>query len=518
MKTLRSFVSGTWTIGHEPRITLYDPTYEEPIAQTSTGGIDFAAALSYARTRGGAALRELTFAQRGEMLGALAKAIHQVREELIELGIKNGGSTRSDAKFDIDGATGTLAHYAALGATLGNTMVLLDGAREGLARSPRYVGQHAWVSLHGVALHINAFNFPVWGFAEKAAVALLAGMPVVTKPATSTAMVAERALEAALGAKVLPDGALSLVCGGAGDLLDHLRQQDVLALTGSSHTAQLVRSHLQLRAGDVRQNVEADSLNAAVLAPDVADSSDAYGLFLAEVARDVTQKAGQKCTATRRVIVPIRQRERVCQDLAERLGNVRVGDPRQKDVRMGPLATAAQLRDVQARLGRLREVTEVISGGDRGTVVGVDENTGYFLAPTLLLARTPEAAGAVHDEEVFGPVATVMGYDETVAGAAHLVRLGGGGLVCSLYTDDATFVAGMLGAIGAYSGRLHLGSSKIAEHSVGPGTVLPHMIHGGPGRAGGGEELGGLRGLAFYMQRVGVQGYAPLLDKILSIP
>ncbi|MCC6743589.1 MAG: 3,4-dehydroadipyl-CoA semialdehyde dehydrogenase [Acidobacteria bacterium] len=522
---LRSYVRDNWVDGEGDLAQLVNPTTEEALAETTTAGIDFGAALAHARDVGGPALRDMTFAERGKLLQAMASEIHKFREELVDLAIANGGNTRGDAKFDIDGATGTLHWYASLGEKLGNRRILVDGDSEQLTRSPKLVGQHIYQPLTGAAVFINAFNFPAWGFGEKAATAILAGMPVVTKPATSTAVVAWRIAEILVDACLMPKGSLTLLCGGAGDLLDHLTSQDVVAFTGSSDTGATIRSHASVVRHNTRVNVEADSLNAAVLGADVEHGSDTYEMFLREVAKDVTQKAGQKCTAIRRVFVPEAMVAQVREDLADRMREVKVGDPNLAEVRMGPLATARQLKDVRAGVDRLRSVCEVvlgdvdIAGNGRGMLTGVDNDKGFFLSPTLLVAPSLDCA-EVHGFEVFGPVATILPYSpdaSNVAGVSSLIdaiRLGGGGLVSSIYTDDIEIARAFVTGAGPYHGRLTIGGAKVAEHSPGPGAVLPMMIHGGPGRAGGGEELGGLRGITHFMQRTAVQGYGPLLEKL----
>lgn len=517
-KRLLSYVCDNWVEGEGDLAQLVNPTTEEVLAETTTGGIDFGAALAHARDVGGPALRDMTFAERGKLLQAMASEIHKFREELVDLAIANGGNTRGDAKFDIDGATGTLHWYASLGEKLGDRKILVDGESSQLTRSPKLVGQHVYQPLTGAAVFINAFNFPAWGFGEKAATAILAGMPVVTKPATSTAVVAWRIAELLADACLMPKGTMTFLCGGAGDMLDHLTSQDVVAFTGSSDTGAMIRSHAAVVRNNTRVNVEADSLNAAVLGADVEHGSDTYEMFLREVAKDVTQKAGQKCTAIRRVFVPEGLVAQVREDLADRIAETKVGDPELAEVRMGPLATARQLKDVKAGVDRLRSTCEVVLGdGGRGTLVGVDGEKGFFLSPMLLVAPSLDCA-EVHGFEVFGPVATILPYatggaDSTKA-LIDAIRLGGGGLVSSIYTDDVEIARAFVTGAGPYHGRLTIGGEKVAEHSPGPGAVLPMMVHGGPGRAGGGEELGGLRGVTHFMQRTAVQGYGPLLDKL----
>ncbi len=514
---IESYLAGKWVSGTGKAAVLVNPATEEEVGRCSTEGLDFASALAFARNVGGAALRKMSFSARGEMLRAMSRAIHAHRDELIGLAIQNGGNTRSDAKFDIDGASGTLAAYADLAPTLGDGPLLEDGEGVQLGRSPRLFGQHAFVPREGVAVHVNAFNFPAWGLGEKAAVALLAGMPVVTKPATSTALVAHRIVQILVETKALPEGALSLVTGSAGDMLDHLGGQDVLAFTGGSSTGTMLRGGKAVLAKSVRVNVEADSLNAAVLGPDVEEGSDLLNLFVADVARDMTQKTGQKCTAIRRVYVPASKIDQVLALLTERLAAVKVGDPAREEVTMGPLATAQQLRDVREGVARLKGIGTFAFGSlDPVTPIGGAAGKGFFLSPILVHVPKPEATDAAHQHEVFGPVASVMPYDGSAKEAVRLVAAGGGGLVSSLYSDDKSFVRDVVVGIAPFHGRVTLGSSKIASQAIPPGTVLPQLVHGGPGRAGAGEELGGRRGLAFYMQRVALQGDRAVLEALLG--
>jgi 3,4-dehydroadipyl-CoA semialdehyde dehydrogenase len=515
---LDSFLGGRWVAGDGTPALLVNPATEEPIAQIQSGGLDSAAILAHAREVGGPALGAHTFGERAAMLRAMSRLIHDKRDELIALGIANGGNTRGDAKFDIDGASGTLAYYAEQGEKLGAARVLVDGEGVQLGRSPRLFGAHILAPRLGVAVHVNAFNFPAWGTFEKVACAILAGMPVITKPATATALLAHRMVQLIVDAKILPAGALQLVCGSLGDLLDHLTGQDVLAFTGSGATGAKLRGTPRLVERNVRVNVEADSLNAAVLGPDVEPGSETWNLFVAEVAKDMTQKTGQKCTAIRRILAPEARASALEEALGERLAAVRVGDPKSDEVTMGPLATAAQLRDVRAGFARLREEAEVAfgPGGEGGEVaaLGVPAGKGFFFAPTLLRARDSKAAHVVHELEVFGPIATVLRYDGSARAAASLVRRAEGSLVSSIYSDDRVFLTEAVRQAAPLNGRVYVGSAKIVGQTAGPGTVLPQLAHGGPGRAGGGEELGGLRGLHFYLQRTALSGDRALLDAI----
>lgn len=501
MNQLRSYLSGQWVAGTANPQTLVNPATEEPLAQASSEGLDLAAALDHARRTGGPALRALSFAERGALLKAMADAMQAERDKLLELGIANGGNTRSDAKFDVDGAIATLLAYAEVGASLGSKKILVDGEGIQLGRSARFHGQHISVPRHGVAVHINAFNFPAWGFAEKAAVALLAGMPVLTKPATSSAMVAHHVMERIIEKKLLPDGALSLLVGSPGKLVSLLGAQDVLAFTGSGGTGERIRLTPNVVRDSVRVNVEADSLNAAVLGPEIEPRSDMYELFLKDVVRDMTQKAGQKCTAIRRVLVPQALRDPVRDDLIELLSTIKVGDPVDEEVRMGPVATADQLADVRAGVEALKG--KMVFGN-----LSPLFPKGYFVSPVLI--ESP--GGIVHEREVFGPVSSLLPYE---GDPGEIVTRGNGGLVCSAYSDDQAFIEALVQQIAPFHGRIFLGHPKI-ELSPGPGTVLPQLVHGGPGRAGGGEELGGTRGLSFYMQRVALEGARPVIQKLLG--
>ncbi len=514
MIQLASYVCGTWVKpGPEDATPLVNPATEDALATAHGGGFDFGDALAFAREKGGPALRALSFRQRGGLLRAFSRAVHAARDELLELGIANGGNTRSDAKFDIDGASATLAAYADLAETLGDAWVLTDGEGTPLGRSARLAGQHLCVPRRGVAVQVNAFNFPAWGLCEKAACALLAGMPVVAKPATSTALVAHRIVQRIVSEKLLPEGALSLVCGSPGDLLERLGGQDVLAFTGSGATAAALRAGGAFTHASAHVNVEADSLNAAVLGPDVAHGSDLWSLFLGDVVRDMTQKAGQKCTAIRRVFAPPAVLPAVVEGLVERLGAIRVGDPARDDVTMGPVTTAAQLRGVREGIARLAASARAVCGGAQPVdAAGVARGRGFFVAPTLFVASDARPDDAVHQHEVFGPVATVMPYDGSASQAAQLAAWGGGGLVVSVYSDDRAYLRELVLGVAPYHGRVVIATSRVAAQSLPPGTVLPQLVHGGPGRAGGGEELGGKRGLSSYMQRVALQGDRAIVE------
>jgi len=511
--SLKSYLNGKWVDGSASPATLVNPSTEEAVATASTAGLDFAGAARFAREKGGPALRELSFAQRGEVLRKLAKLVGDAREELIGLGITNAGNTRSDAKFDIDGAAGTLNFYADLGTKLGDGKVLADGEGVPMGRSARLYGQHVLVPRTGVAVHINAFNFPAWGMGEKLAVSLLAGMPVISKPATSTALMAWRIAELWANSGALPEGAFQFVCGSTGDLLSHLGAQDVLAFTGSSDTALMLRRQENLLKDSVHVNVEADSLNSALLGPDASAGTETWNMFLTDVVKEMTQKTGQKCTAIRRIYVPADKLDEVRDELVARLKDVRIGNPADEKVTMGPVATAQQLRDVRAGIEKIAAGAEIACGGSK-PVEG--QAKGFFVSPTLLVRKGPKADDVTNKHEVFGPVATLMPY-AAPRDLVTLVAAGGGGLVSSVYSDDKAWLNETVGGIAPWFGRLTISGEKVAGQTISPGTVMPSMLHGGPGRAGGGEELGGLRGMSLYMQRVGLQGPRPFVEAFAGV-
>ena len=518
MITLKSFLSGQWHEGSGEPVILVNPSTEEPVAQTSTEGLDFGAAVEYARETGGPALRNMTFGERAALLKAMSKVLAEHRDELLDLAMLNGGNTRADAKFDVDGAAGTLAAYAYLGKGLGDTHIMLDGDGVSLSREGSWWGQHVLLPKEGVAVLINAFNFPAWGFGEKAACALLAGVPVIVKPATSTALVTFRMVEVLDAAGILPPGSVQLVSGSPGDLLSHLGEQDVLAFTGSADTGLHLRSRDDIMARNVTVNVEADSLNSAVLAPGLGADSEAYRLFTRDVFREMTQKTGQKCTAVRRIFVHEADMDRIVADLAQRLEKVVVGNTADPDVRMGPVTTARQLDDNRAGIDALAAVGSVVTGGSEPLDgAGAPAGKGYYVQPTLLRVDDARSAAVVHTHEVFGPVATVLSYDGTPADAADLVRRGQGSLVASAYGDDPSWARGMVTGLGPWNGRLYLGSTAVVGSALGSGMAMPFLLHGGPGRAGNGEELGGLSGLRLYQRRCALQGDRSLLDQVLSV-
>ena len=505
MIPLESFVAGRWQAGSGDFLDLHDATTAEVISRASSAGVDFAAMLTHARGVGGPNLRALTFHERAGLLKALAKALTEQKEALYRLSYATG-ATKGDAWIDIDGGISTLFVYASKGTReLPNDRVFLDGGVEALARGGSFVGQHICVPLEGAAVHINAFNFPVWGMLEKLAPALLAGVPAIVKPATVTSYLAELVFHRIIESGILPAGAVQLICGGVGDLFDHLTCQDVVCFTGSASTAQRLKTHPVIVANAVRFTAETDSLNSSILGPDATRGSAELDLFVAEVAREMTVKAGQKCTAIRKAFVPAGCAAEVLEALRARLAATTVGDPRLEQVKMGPLASAGQRREVLAQLGQLQLEAQTVLDGKPGDVLGADPQKGAFIAPVLLYCEDPGAAARIHSVEAFGPVCTVLPYDNADQ-AVSLARRGGGSLVGSVFTADEEFAGHAVAGLAPFHGRLLVVNRHCAKESTGHGSPLPHLVHGGPGRAGGGEEMGGIRGVLHYMQRTAVQG------------
>jgi oxepin-CoA hydrolase/3-oxo-5,6-dehydrosuberyl-CoA semialdehyde dehydrogenase len=524
---LDSHLQGSWVPGDgEPR-ALVNPTTEREIASIRSVTGSLGPAMCWGREVGGANLRKLSFAERAALLKQMAGVLHEAREQLIDVAIQNGGNTRKDAKFDIDGGISVLAHYAYLGANLGKGVdgrpwIAADEAQE-VFRSSKIRAQHVLVPRHGLAIHINAFNFPAWGMLGKLAVALLAGMPILSKPATSTAHLAHRIFELLLDANCIPDGSVQLLMGGAGDLLEHVGPQDVIAFTGSQSVGNSIKTHARVVAAGTRVNLEADSLNAVIIGPDVESGSELFDLVIRDLVTEITQKAGQKCTATRRVLVPKQTLEAVRERLLERLADVagHTGDPANDAVRMGPLSSRSQLADARAGIARLRDDAELIHGDpERASgFVGVEAGKGYFLEPIVLQAKpekVTDPGASFHQHEVFAPVTTLLPYDGSLESAATIIALGSGSLVSTVYTDDREWLVGAVTQIGPFLGRLVVANEKFANASMSPGCVFPVANHGGPGRAGGGEELGGTHGMSLYMQRVAIQGGAALLARMLD--
>ena len=515
-RRLESYVGGTWVAGTKEGVPLLDASTGTPVASIDSSGIDFKQILAYGRDKGGPALRRMSFHERAAMLKALGQALLERKEEFYALSTATG-ATRADSWIDIEGGIGTLLSYASKGRReLPNARVLLDGDVEQLSKDQSFSAQHILSPLQGVAIHINAYNFPCWGMLEKLAPTLLAGVPAIVKPASQTAYLTELMVRCIIETGLLPEGALQLVCGSVGDLLDHVEGQDVVTFTGSAATGQRLKTHKAIIANSVRFTMEADSLNAAVLGLDAGPGTEEFDLFVKEVAREMTVKAGQKCTAIRRVIAPRTYSEALIVALNDRLGKTAIGNPADETVRMGPLASLGQREEVRARIRDLASDAEIVGGDpDNPNVMFGDAKAGAFLNPVLLYCDKPGSARAIHDVEAFGPVSTVMPYD-TAEEAVDLARRGKGSLVASVFTNDPHFAEEVVLGLAPFHGRVMIGNRLSAKSSTGHGSPLPGLVHGGPGRAGGGEELGGIRGVKHYMQRTAVQGTPTMLSAVIG--
>jgi oxepin-CoA hydrolase/3-oxo-5,6-dehydrosuberyl-CoA semialdehyde dehydrogenase len=513
MALLRSYVGGTWVTPDDEGRPVFDAVTGEEVARVSSAGVNMNAALDYGRSTGGPALRELTFHQRAGLLKALGSHLREHREELYALSARTG-ATLGDSKFDVDGGIGVLLGYASKARReLPNDTVYLDGGLEPLGRSGQFAGQHIMTSLHGVAVQVNAFNFPVWGPLEKLAPAFIGGVPTLIKPATQTAYLTERLVELIASSGLLPEGSVQLVCGSAGDLLDHLTEHDLVSFTGSAATARQLRAHPVVVGRAVRFNAEADSLNCSILGPDAGPGTAEFDLYVRQLVTEMTVKAGQKCTAIRRAFVPAEVADAVTEAVAAELATVVVGNPADPAVRMGALASLDQREEVRRSVKGLLAAGRLVYGDpDHVDVAGADAERGAFLSPLLLRcddAWRPEP----HEIEAFGPAATIMGYagtDDVIGLAAR----GLGSLAGSVVTGDAEFARDVVLGIAPWHGRLLVLDSDDAAESTGHGSPLPALVHGGPGRAGGGEELGGIRGVLHYLQRTAVQASPRVLAAV----
>lgn len=511
---LESYVNGQWAAPGRDLIEVRSAVSGEVVAEAASGGLDMSGVLAYARNVGGRNLRKLTFHQRADLLKKLAQYLTERKDQLYKLSFQTG-ATRTDNLIDVDGGIGTLFVYAGKGRReLPNSTFLLDGGVESLSKTGTFAGQHIVAPLHGVAVHINAFNFPCWGLLEKLAPALLAGVPVVSKPATVTSYVAHALARMIAESGVLPEGAFQFIVGSIGDLFDHLTCQDVVSFTGSADTSEKLQRHPVIAQEAVRFIAERDSLNAAILAPDSVPGTPEFDLFVKEVAKEMTVKAGQKCTAIRRAMAPSASVEAVIEALRERLDKVVIGNPELEGVRMGPVVGLDQRRDVLSHIKTLRTEAQLVAGDpDNFDVQGADVIRGAFIPPLLLHCADPLRASNVHAVEAFGPVCTVMGYSD-LNEAIALANRGGGSLVASVYTHDPKVASDLVFGIGSFHGRLVMIDRDCAKEQTGHGSPMPQMVHGGPGRAGGGEELGGVRSIHHYMQRTALQGSPAMLTGI----
>ncbi|MGQ0698890.1 MAG: phenylacetic acid degradation bifunctional protein PaaZ [Panacagrimonas sp.] len=513
MRQLESYASGSWQAG-EGGDTMLNAINGKPVAQVSSKGVDFKAMLEHGRKLGSPALRKLTFHERAMKLKALGQYLSEHKNEFYALSAATGAS-KIDSMIDIDGGFGTLFSYASKGRReLPNSSFIVDGAPEIMSKTGSFVGQHIMTPLKGVVLHINAFNFPVWGMLEKLAVNLLAGVPAIVKPASQTSYLTECVFKRMVESKIFPEGSFQLICGSVGDLFDHLTGQDLVTFTGSASTGHKLRSHPAIVRNSVRFTMEADSLNCSILGPDAVLGTPEFDLYVKEVVKEMTTKAGQKCTAIRRAFVPRAQVAAVIDALKARLSKVVVGDPSKEGVTMGALASTGQRDEVRLAVGKLRDVAELVFGSTQDfTVIGADAQQGAFLPPLLLHCANPKATNLVHEIEAFGPVSTVMPYDD-VADVIDLAARGEGSLVGSIFTYDNDFAREMVMGAGSYHGRMLIVNRDCAKESTGHGSPMPVLIHGGPGRAGGGEEMGGVRGVMHYLQRTALQGSPATLSAI----
>ena len=516
MKKLENYISGKWVTGDGDGQLLYNAVNGDPFVSATTKGIDFNAALEYGRKKGNSALRKMTFHERGRMLKALATYLLE-RKEKFYITSYLTGATKADSWIDIEGGIGNLFSNASLRRKLPDLPYCTDGDPVPLSKNGNFMGHHLLVPKEGVAVHINAFNFPIWGMLEKCAVNWLAGMPAIVKPATVTSYLTEAVVKEIIASRILPEGALQLICGSAGDILDHVQSQDVVTFTGSASTGLLLKSNKNILSEHVPFNMEADSLNCIVLGEDVAPGMPEWDIFIKEVRKEMTVKAGQKCTAIRRIFVPENKLEDVSVALGKALSQTPIGNPLNEKVRMGSLAGLTQRSEVKQQVQKLLAASQIIYGSlDSVEVIDADASKGAFISPLLLLNENPFKGNESHEVEAFGPVSTLMPYrhmDEVI----ELSKRGKGSLCSSVVTgNDSVAMQYVLGAA-THHGRILVLNNDCAKESTGHGSPLPMLVHGGPGRAGGGEEMGGIRGIKHYMQRVAIQGSPSSITAITQV-
>jgi oxepin-CoA hydrolase / 3-oxo-5,6-dehydrosuberyl-CoA semialdehyde dehydrogenase len=513
---LQNYIAGQWVVGSGTGKSLFDAVTGEEIATADTQGIDFKDVLSFGRETGGPALRRMTFHERGRMLKALAMYLSERKNHYYEVSYHTG-ATKIDSWIDIDGGIGNLFAYASLRRQFPNESFYVDGELAKLSKGGSFIGHHIMVPREGVAIHINAFNFPVWGMLEKIAVNLLAGVAAVVKPATLTAYLTEAVVKDIVASGILPEGSLQLICGSADGLLDHVISQDVVTFTGSASTGRMLKRHDRIIDEAVSFNMEADSLNAMVLGPDAAPGTEEFDLFIKEIRKEVTVKTGQKCTAIRRVMVPADFAEDVQIALAKALSKTVIGNPRNEQVRMGALAGMSQRIDVLEKLEQLKTQSVVVFGDPlEGEFVDGNVERGAFMSPVVLWNDAPFKKTLSHEIEVFGPVTTLMPYD-SLDDAIALTKLGKGSLVCSIATGSAQVARSFVHGAASHHGRILVLNKEAAKESTGHGSPMPLLVHGGPGRAGGGEEMGGKRGVMHYLQRTAIQGSPNMLTAVTSV-
>lgn len=512
---LQNYSRGEWISGEGDGQLLYNAITGEEIGTASSKGLDFSLMMEYARKTGGPALRKMTFQERGRMLKALALYLNEKKEKFYSVSWATG-ATRADSWIDIEGGIGNLFAYASLRRQFPDETFCLDGEAVKLSKNGTFVGHHICVPKEGVAIHINAFNFPVWGMLEKIAVNLLAGVPAIVKPATITSFLTEAIVKEIDLSGILPAGALQLICGSANGILDHIQSQDMVTFTGSASTGMMLKSHPRIVSESVSFNLEADSLNCCVLGIDAVPGTAEFDLFIKEVQREITVKAGQKCTAVRRIIVPEKLIEDVQIALGKRLTQTIIGNPQTEGVRMGALAGKAQLKEVAEKVMQLAKTQEIVFGNlQKFEVTGADKNKGAFMPPILFLNKDPFKFQDVHNIEAFGPVSTIMPY-KTISDAIELAKMGKGSLVCSIVTNNNAIAKQFVIGAACMHGRILVLNADCAKESTGHGSPMPMLTHGGPGRAGGGEEMGGKRGVFHYLQRTAIQGSPTMLSSITN--
>lgn len=513
---LKNYALGKWIEGDGEGTALFNAVTGEQIASASSKGLDFAEMMDYARKTGGPALRKMTFHERGRMIKALALHLLSMKKKFYALSSATG-ATKVDSWIDIEGGIGNLFAYSSLRRQFPDETFYVDGETAPLSKEGSFIGHHICVPKRGVAIHINAFNFPIWGMLEKIAVNLLAGVPAIVKPATVTCYLTEMMVKEIADSGILPDGALQLICGSARGIIDKVSSQDVVTFTGSAHTGRMLKSNPRITEEAVPFNMEADSLNCSVLGIDVTPNLPEFDLFIKEVQREMTVKAGQKCTAIRRILVPEHLVEDVQIALGKRLAKTTIGDPNTEGVRMGSLAGLEQRDEVKEKVQQLCKSQEIVFGDlDNFDVMGADKNKGAFMSPILFLNDDPFNKTDVHNVEAFGPVSTIMPY-KTIDEAIELAQMGKGSLVCSIATADDNVAKEFVMGAAAFHGRILILNAESAKESTGHGSPMPMLTHGGPGRAGGGEEMGGKRGVMHYLQRTAIQGSPTTLTNITNV-
>jgi oxepin-CoA hydrolase/3-oxo-5,6-dehydrosuberyl-CoA semialdehyde dehydrogenase len=515
MSNIENYIQGNWTFGQGDGVPLFDSVTGEIVGHASTKGLNFEDILHYGRTKGGEKLRKMTFQERGNMIKSLAMYLTKRKEQFYEISYRTG-ATRVDSWIDIEGGFGNLFANASLRKLFPNQSYHVEGDPIDLSKGGRFMAHHILVPKHGVAVHINAFNFPIWGMLEKCAVNWMAGMPAVVKPATSTSYLTEAVVREIIASKILPEGALQLICGSANSILDTVDSQDVVTFTGSASTGRMLKAHPRIIQESVPFNMEADSLNCSILGEDAVPGTPEFDLFINQARSEITVKCGQKCTAIRRMIVPEKLIDEVQIALGKALDKVTIGDPRLKEVRMGALVSKDQVAEVKARVQEITKTASIVYGDfDKLNLVGADDK-GAFISPMLLRENEPFKNISVHETEAFGPVSTIMPY-KNIEEAIELARLGKGSLVSSIVTNSDAIAKEYVVNAATHHGRILVLNRENAKQSTGHGSPLPLLVHGGPGRAGGGEEMGGVRGIKHYMQRCAVQGSPTTLTEITGI-